>query len=626
MRNTSRLAGGAVVLAAVVIAACYGEAKLASSRHAVIVPDRDPVFIGSAMVGSSVTTSPPITLSPQTETSDDTIISITKTCGSDFTLLGTGSGARVYCSAEFGSSTSGSGACVPVSYSFNATFTPAGPGSASCGVVVAYAPTGGGSASTRTIMLNGFGVAPSYALSVTPATINFSDHPIGSTSAATPVMIKNVGSMALTVNGSNSNGSNFSIASGSGSTFANQALAPGQDATYAVSCTPQSLGPISGTLTFSSPAGPKTVGLSCNGIGVSSLEISPVPAAFAPTLVGRAPPEVVVTIKNNGSLPTTLSVSLAATSPDLAFAAGGNPNGTDLPVGESTTVRLQYAAATEHAAGALGTLTVGYSGGTARNITINGTALVGDVGWAPAGIAFGPVCVGATARLPVSVYASAAGSVEIETVSVVAPFDVTRAVGSLKGNHGNMLDFTASVTPTVPGELTGSFTLNTNLPTNPARSIPLTATALPRGVSPTPDLVHFGPGRVGMTSAAKTIELSNCGDTPINITAARIEGASATDFTLVSPENPAMTLPQMGSQKFLVVMSPRENGTKAAQLVIEYDGGTVVAELDGNGFGGDDGELLDRGTYYACSTGHGSPAALAPLALALLLLRRRRRA
>jgi MYXO-CTERM domain-containing protein len=194
------------------------------------------------------------------------------------------------------------------------------------------------------------------------------------------------------------------------------------------------------------------------------------------------------------------------------------------------------------------------------------------------------------------------------------------------GNHGNTIDFVASVSPTAPGPLTDSFVLNTNLPSMPARSISLAAVALPAGVTPTPDLVHFGPGRVNTTTAAKTIELSNCGSAPIHITAARIEGASASDFAVVGPENPVMTLPQMGSVKFLVVMSPRQNGTKAAQLVVEYDGGTVTAELDGNGFGGDEAELLDRETYYACSTGGGSPTALAPLGLALLLLRRRRRA
>jgi MYXO-CTERM domain-containing protein len=638
VRKTSRLAGGAVVLAAVVIAACFGEAKLATSRQAVIVPDRDPVFVGSAMVGSSVTTNPAIVLSPEDETSDDTITSITKNCGSDFALLlsNGGTGARVFCSGGpidmgsgsdigVGGETYGSGACVPVTYSFNASFTPTGPGSASCGVTVNYAPTGGGSGSSRLITLDATGVAPTYALTVSPQpSINFSDHPINSTSATTPVTIKNTGTTALVVTGTNSNSSNFIVSSVNGSTFANQPLAVGQSAEYAVACSPKSLGLISGTLTFSSPAGPRTVGLTCNGIGVSNLDITPVPAAFAPTLVGRAPATVNINIRNNGTAATTLTVSLNASTPELTFVAGGNPNGSNLGVGAPATARLQYTAATEHPAGSLGTLTVNYSGGSARNITINGTALTGEIGWAPATLDFGPVCVGATASAQVMVYASAAGDVDIVSVTgAAAPFGVSRTGGTLEGNHGNTIDLIAMVTPTAPGELTDSLTLNTNLPTNPAHAIPLEVTALPAGVTPTPGLVHFGPGRVGMTTAAKTIELSNCGSAPINITAARIEGASAGDFAIVSPENPVMSLPQMGSVEFLVVMSPRLNGSKSAQLVIEHDGGTVVAELDGNGFGGDDGDLVDRGTYYACSTGSGS--AVAPIALALLLLRRRRR-
>jgi len=622
------------VLATVVIAACFGDAKLATSRQAVVVPDRDPVDFGSVMVGDSITTNPPIVLSPETELSDDTITSITTGCGSDFQLILPGGGTgRVYCSggpvgsgsmSAFAGDTYGTGACVPVTYSFDASFHPTGPGAASCTVFVDYVPTAGGASSTRTIMLNGTGVAPAYGLTVTPKVIDFSDHPVGSTSSPTIVTIESTGTTAMTVLGSNSNGSNFTVSSLGGSTFASEPLGPGQQASYAVACTPQALGPISGALTFDSPAGPQTVTLSCNGIGVSDLAISPVPASFASTLVGRAPAEVAINITNTDSVGTTLSVSLAASTAELTFAAGGNPNGANLGPGLSTTVRLAYAASTEHPTGRLGTLTVNYTGGSPRNITISGTALVGDLGSAPAAVDFGPVCVGATVSRPVMVYASAAGDVAISSVTgATPPFGITRSPGTLMGNHSNTLDYTATVSPTAPGELTDAFTLNTNLPTNPARSVPLRATALPAGVTPTPDLVHFGPGRVGMTTSAKTIELSNCGNAPINITAARIEGASAGEFTVVSPENPVMSLPQMGSVKFLIVMSPRQTGSKAAQLVIEYDGGTVVVPVDGNGFGGDDSGLPDRETYYACSS--GTPVGLVPLVLALLGLRLRRR-
>ena len=639
MRNTSRVAGGTVVLAAVVIAACFGEAKLAGTQQAVIVPDRDPVLMGTAMVGSSIMTNPAITLSPQDQISDDTISSISKGCGSDFSIpAGVGAGARVFCSSgtgsalTFGGATYGSGACVPVSFAFNATFTPTGPGSASCGLTVNYAPTGGGSGSSRLITLNATGVAPTYALTVVPQPrFNFSDQILGVTSSPTTVTIKNTGATTMTVAGANSNPAEFAVSSIGGSVFGGQQLVPGQSVGYSVTCTPSAVGGRSATLAFSSPAGTHNVGLDCNGIGVSNLAITPVPAAFAPTLVGRPPTDVAVNITNNGTAATTLTVSLNASTPELSFAAGGDPNNAILGVGASTTARLQYTAATEHPSSSLGTLTVSYSGGSSRNITINGTALTGEVGWAPAAIDFGPVCVGATASKPVMVYASAAGNVDISSVTgALAPFGVSRTTGTLQGNHANTIDFMATVTPNAPGELMGSFTLNTNLPVDAAKAIPLTAVALPAGVTPTPNLVHFGPGRVGTTTAAKTIDLSNCGAAPINITAARIEGASAGDFTIVSPENPVMSLPQMGSVKFLVVMSPRQNGTKAAQLVIEHDGGTVTADLDGNGFAGDE-DAVEQETYYTCGRGadvssRSSSSALAPLGFALLLLRRRRRA
>lgn len=630
-----------MVLAAVAIAACLGDPDLSATSQLVIVADRNPVFVGSAMVGSSVQTSPSILLSPQTQSDDDRIDSISELCADfDLVLPQGGSGIRIYCAGGSGSGTgtasgtnvpmftgSGSGdSCTPVTYAFDAKFTPVGSGSSSCAVRIAYTSQVSGSAGEYTLVLDGTGVAPSFLLNVSPSSINFGDHPVGATSSGTRVTIANAGSAPLTVNGSNSNSTNFTVTSVGGSTFATQPLGVGSAAAYDVRCAPQALGVLGGTLTFTSAAGPKTVALSCRGIGSSSLSIDPVPAAFASTLVGRAPADVDITITNTGNIPTTLSVSLAAAGSDLTFAPGGNPDGQGLGSGSSTRVTLRYAAAAPQPSGQIGTVTVNYSGAgaTPRDIAINAEALVGDVGISPAVVDFGPVCAGSTANKDVMVYASAAGDVQLVSVGApVAPFDVTASPGLLVGNHGNELALQASVAPTVAGEVSDTLVLSTNLPTTPTREVELRAIALPDGVSPTPEVVHFGAAMIDTTTSAREIALSNCGQAPIQITAARVEGPSASDFAIVSPADPAMTLGQTETATFLVIMNARANGAKQAQVVIDYVGGSVSVPLDGNAFGGDSGDVLDRETYYACSTG-GAAGGL-PIALALVALRRRRR-
>lgn len=623
------MAGGVVVLGAVVIAACFGEAELRTSTQSVIEAEGGSnVDFGSVTHGSSATQT--ITLRPLNGSAyDDMVTSISIASCPAFSLaFPNGSAGRVYC-PMVGSGTGVMTVAPAVEPNgceylrFDATFAPTGGSADACSVTINYTPLGG-SATTYSVYLTGTGVPIPAGLDVSPTLISFGDHLAFVASDPTRVTITNTGGNSLTVVGTNP--THFTVSSVNNSNFGSQFLAPGAFAEFDVRCVPQNTGVLTGDLSFVSAAGTHLVALDCTGIDPSNLlTINPSPASFAPTLVGRPAEDLDITITKNGGS-TILTASLTATNPDLSIVAGFDPNNQAVGSGGSFTARLRYAATTSHVSGPLGTLIVNYTGGTARNITINGEALVGEIGTSPAIVDFGPVCVGATIAKDVMVYASAAGDVTLSSVTgAAAPFSVTGPTGTLQGNHGNTLDVSASVSPTEPGNLEDQFVLNTNLPTNPSRSITLKAIALPPGVTPTPDLVHFGPGQVGTTTAAKTIVLSNCGNTAITITGARIQGASANDFAIVSPANPAMPLLQQASLEFLVVMSPQRIGTKAAQLVIEYDGGTVAVDLDGNGFGGDDSDQSDRGTYYACSSGHGSSAALAPLALALLLVRRRRR-
>jgi hypothetical protein len=83
----------------------------------------------------------------------------------------------------------------------------------------------------------------------------------------------------------------------------------------------------------------------------------------------------------------------------------------------------------------------------------------------------------------------------------------------------------------------------------------------------------------------------------------------------------------------LVVLQAHSKGTKQASFAVDYDGGSAMIPLTGEGAvatggdGGSDGHgdtPGGRASYYACSTGH--PSALWPVALVLLGLRRRWRA
>jgi uncharacterized protein (TIGR03382 family) len=491
-------------------------------------------------------------------------------------------------------------------------------------VRVDYVPTGQTTfQSSFFITLQGSGSAASNSLAISPpsgSTLAFGSIQLNQISSPQRVQITNNGTSTLVANGSI--GGDFTISGvGSAASFPSVVLAPLESALYDVRCEPTTLGPQSSQLMFSSMAPTVGVKLSCNGIAGTGLAVTPTPANFPSTLTGK-PVDVDVKIENTGGADVQLIIGLSGQSNEVTLTT--DLNGTTLGSGSAATTRLHYAAATDHPMSQLGTLDVGFQGGTNLPVAINGEALPGTLGVSPGmAIDFGPVCVGATATQPVSLYASAAGTIDVSGVSgPQPPFAATSASGSLAGNHGNSLDLSASVMPTTPGELTDKLLVHTDLPVA-NQEVTLMAKALPAGVTPTPDVIHFGPNRVSMATTTKEVTVTNCGTAPLTFTAARIEGADQADFALVS-ELPATPVGQRASTKFLVIMTPHSNGAKQAQLVLEHADGTISVALDGNGFGGDDVSNGGDKTYYSCNAG-GASAAGAAFGLGLIALLRRRR-
>ena len=629
--GTKRLIAGSFVCAVAAVAACLGGTPSAESTASqpVLMPSQSFYFFGSVMVGSSAT-SPSFIISSQGSADDDTILDITENCG-DFSLNFSvpPQGYRVWCdNMGSGMALLGAGSndmCIPNSYEFSANFEPVGAGPSSCTVLVEYKATSGASISSFNISLQGSGVAPQSALTISPpdgSVLPFGDIPVNQQSSSQLVTIFNSGQTTLNVNGSLTGP--YVITNGE--TLV-PTLGPSSSATYEIACQPMTTGPAPGSLTFTSAAPTVGVTLTCNGTNATALSVFPNPGTFTSTLVGKPPPDLKIAITNNGGVAATLVVGLQAGTPELTFAPGGDPNGMQLGSGQSVDAILHYSAASERTMAQLGTLNINFTpGGSNIAVAINGEALEGTLGVTPGtAIDFGPVCVGATVKETVTLYASAAGQIDVTGVTAPQPpFSATSTVGTLFGNHGNMLTLEAQVMPTAPGDLSDKLVVHTDL-AMPDQNVTLTAKALPAGVTPTPEAVHFGPNRVDMTTTAKEVIVTNCDGGDLMLTSARIEGVDAADFAIVTQL--PQPLPMRGSAKVLVVMTPHANGGKQATLVLAHSGGGEISiPLDGNGFGGDDTSQGEKGTYYSCNAG-GASALGAVLGIGLVaLLRRRRRA
>lgn len=131
---------------------------------------------------------------------------------------------------------------------------------------------------------------------------------------------------------------------------------------------------------------------------------------------------------------------------------------------------------------------------------------------------------------------------------------------------------------------------------------------------------------VGSNTVGQTVTITNCTADSVALSNARIEGADATQFSIVDfPNNLEASSTQ--NAEFLVIASPDSVGVKEAIFKVDHPGGTISINLLGDGLGeevgGDDEGDDGRPSYYACSTGNAVHAW--PLLLALVLLRRRRR-
>jgi MYXO-CTERM domain-containing protein len=502
----------------------------------------------------------------------------------------------------------------PRNYQFAVYFAGTQTGMSSCNVQISSVDYIGSASNKYTLMLTGSGSAPT-GIDVMPKEIDYGDVQLGMPSTQ-PVTVTNLGSAFITVNGV-LNAPGFQV-SPSPASFG---LGSGSSATFNVTCAPTVEGGLAGSLDFTTAGSSGSTTLSCNGID-SSVTVAPTPVRFANTLVGRAPPNKSIQITGATSAYIEyITLDSEAMANGVTFVA--NPQ--MMTVGSGQEVVLAYDAAAMHPSGPLGTMSLKFSvDASPRTVAISGEALVGGIGTNPASVELGAVCAGDTVSKDVEVYASEPGSVVVQNLTKpAAPFDTTvtdTLPKTLAGNHtGPSLNVHVTIAPTAPGDFMDAVALNSDVPNKPTTEVQLHGIALAAGIAATPDVVHFGATAPGTTTSIKQVQLTNCGATELMFSGASITGEFASEFTLIGA-NPPRTLLPTESELFMVVMQPDTAGFKTAQLVIQHSEGATTVDLDGTG---DGGSPKDRETYYACSTGRG--AALWPIALALLALRRRRR-
>jgi MYXO-CTERM domain-containing protein len=662
VRRDQRLRGAAIVLSVLAISACLA-LKLSSLPEPIAMTGVTISGSGSAEYNFGKQSAPvTVTLAfvPANISDNYTVSGVSVVPGSDcgeFSLseaaggLGpaTNSGtAHVYfsdtgtCDAigpafAGGGTASGGGTQCP--YQFNATFTPTQSQSVECEYSFTFTPFGG-SPSSFLLYLDGSG-GNVDGVSVFPTSLGLTA-PTGMQSQPGSITVTNIGSGTVMVTptvGDPRFTYNPGVVTLSGM---------GSNQVYTVHCSDSVAGMFMSTLTFAaSPGTGSATQLTCTVYDPTGLMFSG-DYHFPVTLVGSASMDQTVTASYGGS---AMPLMMTITAPNVTGTGSGWAGttfngciGTGCPAGTSFPVTLHWVPMTQ-VSGQLGFLNgrLGASGNVP--VAINGDAEYANVVSNPTGLDAGAICAGNAAKAQsLDIYNAGLAPVTLAsaTVANVSPAGTMVALNPqpapntrLLASHGS--DVMTSVTLTPPASASGpvSATLHLVLAdvNKPSLDIAVTANAVAAasGVTATPNMLAFPTIPINMTSPTQTFVLTNCGTSPLMITDHPITdlttNQASADFAIKDPPDPIGQIDPAGSMTFTITMTPQTIGAKTALLsLVHGDGTSTPVMLTGAGIsdsGSGSGGKKNRHTYYACDAGR--PGGFAPIALALLALRRRRK-
>ena len=448
---------------------------------------------------------------------------------------------------------------------------------ARCVIQVVFKPTAGGSRtgslsitdsaanSPQTVALSGTGTAPPKA-SISPATVVFAAHDIGSTSGPRTVNFTNSGFLPMTITNVSTTGE-FQQTNNCPS-----ALAPAASCVIQVVFTPTGAGTRAGSLIFTdnAPGSPQTAALTGTG-ATAPPSVTPTSIAFASHDLGIISGGRTVQITN--STASVLHFTSITTTGDFSQT---NNCGASLAPAASCQIGIQF---TPTAPGTrTGSLTIIDDGpGSPRHVALSGTG-VSVVTLKPGFINFaahddlttsGP----RTATLT----NSTTNPLVFSSITTTGDFSQTNNCGVSLAPFATCT-FQIRFSPTQPGGQTGSFTITDNGSGSP-RTITLSGSGVVFfGSKLEPTSIVFATHKVGTTSGPRTLTVTNTGNRDLFFDPFLTSG----DFSQTN--NCGASIPPSASCTIQVEFHPTATGTRTGTL-LEFDsaGPERVVQLSGTG-------------------------------------------
>ncbi len=357
-------------------------------------------------------------------------------------------------------------------------------------------------------------MAAAQTVSLTPVALNFSGQPVGTTSAAKTVTLKNTSTTkSLTITSI--------VASGefADTTTCTSTLAAGASCTLSVTYTPATLGGVDGAITLTDNATPATQIVDLTGKGVAPLTLAPATLTFPSTAIGKTSAAQTVTLTNS-----TVALTMGTVTISGDFAISANTCTGTIAAGKTCTVSVTF---TPSDSGTIaGALTVADSAfGTPQIVPLSGTAtgtVTNTVTFTPTSLTFPSQATGTTsASQSITLTNTATTALKITTVSASGDYAETNTCAGKSIAAGKTCAIKVSFKSTAAGTIKGAISV-----VDAAATSPQVAALSGTAVSP----LTFSPmslaftGTVGTAGTAQTATLTNNSSAAITVSKVAISG------------------------------------------------------------------------------------------------------
>ena len=415
--------------------------------------------------------------------------------------------------------------------------------------------------SPHTVALAGTTNSPDLA--VGPPTLAFGNQGINTTSASQTLTVRNTGFQVL----------NLTIVASAGFSRSSNCsvLFPGGTCFVSVTYTPASLGPETGTLTFTAPFLGTLFTVPLSGTGVDVV-FSPATLGFGDVHVGTTLTRT-TTVTNNSPIPVNiLGLSITAGFTQV------NTCGPSLDSGASCAFDITFSPVTSGLS-VTGTFSMADDAiGSPHTVLLTGRGVLGTVSLSSPSLVFDADLVGTTSpQKTVMVTNTGNGPLTFSGITASGDFSQTTTCGTMLAVNGNC-SINVRFSPTVPGNRIGTVTITSDGSNTPT-ILNLSGTGL--SSLPAPVITAISPDNRAIGASGTTITVSGAGFSTLSVV--RWGGADRTT-TFVSSGSLTATIPESDFAAIgtipVTVFSPAPGGGVSNSVGFVVFGATTLTTKD----------------------------------------------